>query len=56
MEADLQRIAIERAQTFDRRIVVHLRARLARGVGDRARADDQLRERRIAAVAQMGSR
>ncbi len=54
MEPDLQRVAVERAQAFDRRVVVHLRAGLARGVDDRARADDQLGERRVAAVAQVG--
>ena len=50
----LQRVAVQRAQPRDRGVVVEMRTRLARRVDDRARADDQVCQRRVPAAAQVG--
>jgi hypothetical protein len=47
-------MAIERAQALDGRVVIEPRARLAGGVHDRARAEDEIRDERLAAAAQVG--
>ena len=52
-QPDFERVAVDGAQTLDRRVVVEARARLARGVDRRARTDDEVGQRRVAARLQV---
>ena len=49
----LQHVPVDRAQAFDRRVVVELPAGLARHVDDRPSADDEVGQRGIATAAQI---